>query len=72
VLRAILSSIDGHMGGCWEDAFRDYLRRHAETIHPETVTVGPWWRAGGQDQSTPSSSRHARASLCSSVRPNGP
>jgi hypothetical protein len=50
VLPSLLASIDEHMGGCWEDAFRDHLRRRAATIHPETVAIGPWWRAGGQDQ----------------------
>lgn len=50
VLGAVMASIDDHMGGCWEDAFRDHLRLTAAEIHPETVAIGPWWRTGGQDK----------------------
>ncbi|WP_343073920.1 ATP-binding protein [Phytoactinopolyspora mesophila] len=50
VLAAIRGSIDDHMGDCWEDAYRTYLRLHAAEIHPETVAIGPWWQAGHQDE----------------------
>jgi uncharacterized protein len=50
VLSAIRSSIDDHMGDCWEDAYRAHLRLRAAEIHPETVAIGPWWQAGHQDE----------------------
>lgn len=50
VLNAIKESVDDHMGAAWEEAFRDHLRLRAETIDPQVVAVGPWWRSGGQDQ----------------------
>lgn len=50
VLTAIRGSIDDHMGGCWEDMYREHLRRHAAEIDPQTVAVGPWWQSGHQDE----------------------
>ena len=47
---AVMAGIDDHMGACWEDAFRDHLRLRAAEIHPQTVAIGPWWCAGGQDE----------------------
>lgn len=50
VLPAIMESLDDHMGGPWEEAFRDHLRHHASEIDPQVVAVGPWWTADGQDE----------------------
>ncbi len=47
ILPVLLKSLDDHMGGPWEEAFRDHLRRlsAAGEIGPEVVAVGPYWNA---------------------------
>ncbi|GAT70831.1 ATPase [Planomonospora sphaerica] len=50
VLPVLMASLDDHMGGVWEEAFRDHLRLRAAEIGPEVVAVGPWWRGDGQHQ----------------------
>ncbi|WP_268245609.1 DUF234 domain-containing protein [Planomonospora parontospora] len=50
VLPVLTASLDDHMGGVWEEAFRDHLRLRAAEIGPEVVAVGPWWRGDGQHQ----------------------
>lgn len=47
ILPVLLESIDDHMGGPWENAFRDHLRRLAAAgeLVPGTVAVGPFWTA---------------------------
>jgi AAA+ ATPase superfamily predicted ATPase len=47
ILPVLLESIDDQMGGPWENAFRDHLRRLAGTggLLPDAVAVGPFWTA---------------------------
>lgn len=47
ILPVLLSSIDDHLGGPWEEAFRDHLRQLAATgeLGPDVVAVGPFWTA---------------------------
>lgn len=47
ILPVLLESIDQHMGGPWESAFRDHLRRLATAgeLAPGAVAVGPFWTA---------------------------
>jgi AAA+ ATPase superfamily predicted ATPase len=47
ILPVLLESIDDQMGGPWENAFRDHLRRLATTgsLLPDAVAVGPFWTA---------------------------
>ncbi len=47
ILPVLVESIDHHMGGPWENAYRDHLRRlGAEgTLAPGVVAVGPFWTA---------------------------
>ncbi len=52
ILPVILGSLDDHLGGPWEAAFRDQLRRMAIAgeIAPEVVAVGPFWTADGHNE----------------------
>jgi AAA+ ATPase superfamily predicted ATPase len=45
ILPVLLKSLDDHMGGPWEEAFRDHLRRLAATgeLGDEIVAIGPFW-----------------------------
>ena len=47
ILPVLLDSIDDHLGGPWEEAFRDHLRRIAAAgeLGPDVVAVGPFWTA---------------------------
>lgn len=47
ILPVLLGSIDGQIGGPWEEAFRDHLRRLAAAgeLGPDIVAVGPFWTA---------------------------
>jgi uncharacterized protein len=47
ILPVLLESIEGHMGGPWEEAFRDHLRRRvaAGELGEGVVAVGPFWTA---------------------------
>ncbi|MFE3449746.1 ATP-binding protein [Nonomuraea sp. NPDC059194] len=50
VLPALVASLDDHLGGAWEEAFRDHLRLRAAELAPDVVAIGPWWRADGQHE----------------------
>lgn len=45
ILPVLLGSLDDHMGGPWEEAFRDHLRRLAAAgeLGEEIVAIGPFW-----------------------------
>jgi AAA+ ATPase superfamily predicted ATPase len=45
ILPVLLGSLDDHMGGPWEEAFRDHLRRltAAGELGGEVVAIGPFW-----------------------------
>ena len=45
ILPVLLDSIDDHMGGPWEEAFRDHLRRRAAAgdLGADIVAIGPFW-----------------------------
>jgi len=45
ILPVLLDSLDDHMGGPWEEAFRDHLRRRADAgdLAPDVVAIGPFW-----------------------------
>ena len=45
ILPVLLSSLDDHMGGPWEEAFRDHLRRLAAAgeLGEDIVAIGPFW-----------------------------
>jgi len=48
ILPVLERSLDDHMGGPWEEAFREHLRRLAirGDLGDEIVAVGPYWTAG--------------------------
>lgn len=52
VMAALENELDDYMGAPYEEAFREYLWRQAGTgvLGDHVVAIGPWWRAGGQDQ----------------------
>ncbi len=45
ILPVLLKSLDDHMGGPWEEAFRDHLRRLAAAgeLGDDIVAIGPFW-----------------------------
>jgi uncharacterized protein len=45
ILPVLLRSLDDHMGGPWEEAFRDHLRRLAAAgeLGGDVVAIGPFW-----------------------------
>ncbi|HEX8689788.1 MAG TPA: DUF234 domain-containing protein [Solirubrobacterales bacterium] len=45
ILPVLLDSLDDHMGGPWEEAFRDHLRRLASSgeLGSDIVAIGPFW-----------------------------
>lgn len=45
ILPVLLGSLDDHMGGPWEEAFRDHLRRLAASgaLGEDIVAIGPFW-----------------------------
>lgn len=47
ILPVLLDSLDAHMGGPWEDAFRAHLRRLAVSgeLGEGIVAIGPFWTA---------------------------
>jgi AAA+ ATPase superfamily predicted ATPase len=49
ILPVLLESLDDHMGGPWEEAFREHLRRLAAAgeLGDDVVGIGPFWTAGG-------------------------
>ncbi len=50
IINAVIGAIDEHMGGAWEEAFRDHLRLRAvegDLGRDDVVAVGSWWRDGG-------------------------
>ena len=46
IARVVEGSLDDHMGGRFEEAFRSHLRRLAAAgeLGDEVVAIGPWWR----------------------------
>lgn len=48
ILPVLIDSLDQHMGGPWEEAFRIHLRRLAAQgdLGDEIVAIGPFWTAG--------------------------
>ena len=50
ILPVLLKELDGFMGGRWEIAFRQHLRRLATEgrLVKEIVAVGPFWTDGGE------------------------
>lgn len=50
ILDVLIAAIDDHMGGVWEAAFRDHLRRLAVAgdLGPGIVAIGPYWTDDGQ------------------------
>ena len=50
ILPVLIESIDDHMGGPWEEAFRTHLRRLAASgdLGPAVVAVGPFWTAAAE------------------------
>ncbi len=47
ILGVLLESIDDRLGGPWEEAFREHLRRLAAAgdLGPGIVAIGPYWSA---------------------------
>lgn len=45
ILPVLAKSLDDHMGGPWEEAFRDHLRRLAVSgeLGDDIVAIGPFW-----------------------------
>ncbi|MBO0802528.1 MAG: ATP-binding protein [Nocardiopsaceae bacterium] len=52
IIDAVMNDLDDHMGGNYEEAFREHLRRMARRgqLGRGVIAVGQWWREGGQDQ----------------------
>lgn len=52
ILPFMLEDLDVHLGGPWEQTFRDHLRRACAsgTIADGVVALGPWWRHDGQNE----------------------
>jgi len=50
ILPVLLDSLDDHMGGPWEEAFREHLRTVAPAggLGEGIVAVGPFWRSAGE------------------------
>lgn len=48
ILPVLLESLDDHMGGPWEEAFRAHLRRLAASgdLGEDIVAIGPFWTSG--------------------------
>ncbi len=72
ILPVIVEGLDDHMGGIYEEAFRDHLRRRAAEIDPRVVAIGPWWEADGQNQIDASCSAGVAVNPCWSESRNGP
>jgi AAA+ ATPase superfamily predicted ATPase len=52
IINAVIGGIDDHMGGSYEEAFRDHLRLLAiegGLGRDDVVAVGSWWREGGSE-----------------------
>ena len=47
ILPVLIESIDDYMGGPWEEAFRDHLRRLSAggALGADVVAIGPFWTA---------------------------
>jgi hypothetical protein len=53
VIPALERELNDHMGGPFEEAFREFLWEQANTGllgADDIVAIGPWWQSGGQDQ----------------------
>jgi hypothetical protein len=52
LLPVLLDGLDDHLGGPWEEAFREHLRRLATTggIGEGVVAVGPFWDADSRNE----------------------
>jgi hypothetical protein len=52
ILPLLLEDLGQHLGGPWEQAFRDHVRRVCASgaLAPGVVAVGPWWRHDGRDE----------------------
>ncbi|MGH8909664.1 MAG: DUF234 domain-containing protein [Egibacteraceae bacterium] len=52
ILPFLIESLDQHLGGPWEQAFRDHVRRECARgrLANGVVAVGPWWQQDGQNE----------------------
>lgn len=52
ILPHLVEGLDVHLGGPWEQAFRDHVRRECAQgrLASGVVALGPWWREDGQDE----------------------
>jgi AAA+ ATPase superfamily predicted ATPase len=52
VMPTLRNELDDHLGGPYEEAFREHLWERAGTgvLGDHVVAIGPWWRSGGQDE----------------------
>lgn len=50
ILPVLLGSLDDHMGGPWEEAFRDHLRLLAASgaLGEDIVAIGPFWTSADE------------------------
>ncbi len=76
VVRVLRAALDDHMGGVFEEAFRQHLRllaaRDELPVEGPIVALGPWWDRAGQHEIDAVALAGRSRALCWSERRSGP